>query len=96
MRGPKHVVKKGKTPVLDGDEARKLLESIDTSTVVDLRDRALVALLIYTFARISERLTWIAESMRDLERYPIQSARAYMLRNFGPSDLSPENSSRFE
>ena len=38
---PKHVVKKGKTPVLDGDEARKLLESIDTSTVVGLRDRAL-------------------------------------------------------
>ena len=23
VRGPKHVVKKGKTPVLDGDEARK-------------------------------------------------------------------------
>jgi hypothetical protein len=29
VRGPKHVVKKGKTPVLDGDEARKLLDSID-------------------------------------------------------------------
>ena len=53
VRGPKHVVKKGKTPVLDGDEARKLLESIDTSTAVGLRDRALIALLIYTFARIS-------------------------------------------
>ena len=38
--------KKGKTPVLDGDEARKLLESIDTSNVVGLRDRALIALLI--------------------------------------------------
>src|ERR1700733_10673336 len=56
VRGPKHVVKKGKTPVLDGGEARKLLESIDTSTVVGLRDRALVALLIYTFARISAAL----------------------------------------
>ncbi len=56
VRGPKHVVKKGKTPVLDGDEARKLLESIDTSAVVGLRDRALIALLIYSFARISAAL----------------------------------------
>ena len=30
VRGPKHIVNKGKTPVLDGDEARRLLESIDT------------------------------------------------------------------
>jgi site-specific recombinase XerC len=46
VRGPKHVVNKGKTPVLDGDEARRLLDSIDISTVVGLRDRALIALLI--------------------------------------------------
>ena len=39
VRGPKHVVKKGKTPVLDGDEARRLLDSIDTGTVVGLPDR---------------------------------------------------------
>jgi site-specific recombinase XerD len=56
VRGPSHVVKKGKTPVLDGDEARKLLDSIDVSTVVGLRDRALIALLIYSFARISAAL----------------------------------------
>jgi site-specific recombinase XerD len=56
VRGPKHVVKKGKTPVLDGDEARKLIDSIDVSTVVGLRDRALIALLIYSFARISAAL----------------------------------------
>jgi site-specific recombinase XerD len=56
VRGPKHVVKKGKTPVLDGDEAKKLLDSIDISTVVGLRDRALIALLIYSFARISAAL----------------------------------------
>ena len=53
VRGPKHVIKKGKTPVLDGDEARRLLDSIDTGTVVGLPDRALIALLIYTFARVS-------------------------------------------
>jgi len=51
VRGPKHVVKKGKTPVLDGDDARKLLDSIDIGTTVGLRDRALIALLIYTYIR---------------------------------------------
>src|ERR1700682_355008 len=30
VRGPKHVVKRGKTPVLKADEARELLDSIDT------------------------------------------------------------------
>src|SRR5215471_739386 len=52
VRGPKHVVKRGKTPVLTPDEARALLNSIDTSTVVGLRDRALISLMIFTFARI--------------------------------------------
>jgi Phage integrase family len=56
VRGPKHVGKKGKTPVLDGDEAKKLIDSIDVSTIVGLRDRALIALLIYGFARISAAL----------------------------------------
>ena len=52
VRGPKHVVKKGKTPVLSAEEARALLDTIDTSKLVGLRDRALVALLVYTFARV--------------------------------------------
>jgi site-specific recombinase XerD len=53
VRGPAHVVKRGKTPVLEADEARQLIDSIDTSTAVGQRDRALIALLIYTFARVS-------------------------------------------
>jgi site-specific recombinase XerD len=52
VRGPKHVVKKGRTPVLDREEARALLSSIDTSTLVGLRDRALIGIMIYTFARV--------------------------------------------
>jgi site-specific recombinase XerD len=52
VRGPKYTVKKGKTPVLAQDEARELLESIDVSTVVGLRDRALIAMMIYTFGRV--------------------------------------------
>jgi hypothetical protein len=53
--GPRYVVKKGKTPVLTAEEARELLESIETVTkttskdgaessrpdLVGLRDRAL-------------------------------------------------------
>jgi hypothetical protein len=49
VRGPKHVVKTGKTPVLEGDEWRKLLASIPTTTLRDLRDRALIATLTYSF-----------------------------------------------
>jgi integrase/recombinase XerD len=52
VRGPRHSVSKGRTPVLSAEEARHLLESIDTAHVVGLRDRALIALMIYTFARV--------------------------------------------
>lgn len=56
VRGPKHVVKTGKTPVLEGDEWRLLIDSIPTETVRDLRDRALIATLTYGFARITAAL----------------------------------------
>ena len=60
MRGPKHVVKKGKTPVLKAEEARELLDSIpimideepnrraDTRPpiLIGLRDRALIAVMV--------------------------------------------------
>src|SRR6266849_4713184 len=52
VRGPKHVVRRGKTPVLTSDEARALLDSIDTSTVVGLRDRALISVMVFSFARV--------------------------------------------
>ena len=53
VRGPKHVVTKGATPVLSPAEARKLLESIDTGTLAGLRDRALLSVMLYSFARVS-------------------------------------------
>jgi site-specific recombinase XerD len=52
VRGPKHVVRRGKTPVLTEEQARRLLDSIDTTTVVGLRDRALIGVMTYAFARI--------------------------------------------
>ena len=56
VRGPKHVVKRGKTPVLKADEARQLLDSIDTATLIGLRDRALIGVMVYSFARIGAAL----------------------------------------
>jgi site-specific recombinase XerD len=53
VRGPKHVVKIGKTPVLTAGETRQLLDSIDCHTLIGLRDRALIGLLVYSFARVS-------------------------------------------
>jgi site-specific recombinase XerD len=64
VRGPKHVVKTGKTPVLEGDEWRKLLASIPTTTLRDLRDRALIATLTYSFARIGAALQMKVEDLR--------------------------------
>ncbi len=52
VRGPKHLVRKGRTPVLTADETRVLFNSIDTATMMGLRDRALIALMTYTFARV--------------------------------------------
>jgi integrase/recombinase XerD len=67
VRGPKYVVKKGKTPVLTAEEARELLDSIPMvrntaregqpeswePVLAGLRDRALIAVMVYTFARIN-------------------------------------------
>jgi site-specific recombinase XerD len=56
VRGPKHSVRKGKTPVLTAEEARVLLDSIEPSSLIGLRDRALIALMVYTFARVGAAL----------------------------------------
>jgi site-specific recombinase XerD len=53
VRGPTHIVKRGKTPVLSAEDARRLLDSIDVTTAVGLRDRALIGAMVYSFARVS-------------------------------------------
>jgi site-specific recombinase XerD len=52
VKGPRHSMTKGKTPVLQAEDARALIESIDTTTLIGLRDRALIGVMIYSFARI--------------------------------------------
>jgi integrase/recombinase XerC len=56
VRGPTHSVRRGKTPVLAPDEARRLLDAIDVTTPAGLRDRALIGLMVYSFARIGAAL----------------------------------------
>ena len=79
VRGPTHVVKSGKTTVLDADEARILLNSIpltrpikapdgsltETPCLIGLRDRALIGVMTFTFARVSA-----AVGMRVEDYYP--------------------------
>jgi integrase len=64
VRGPTHVVKTGKTPVLVDSEWRRLLDAIPIDTVRDRRDRALIATLTYSFARISAALKMRVEDLR--------------------------------
>ena len=63
VRGPRHVVISGQTPVLDPAEARALLGSIHVSTVAGLRDRALIGLMVYSFARIGAALGMAVEDV---------------------------------
>jgi integrase/recombinase XerD len=68
VRGPKHVVKSGKTMVLSAEDARTLLDSIPLKIgpepkpdeedrrppdLIGLRDRALIGVMVYSFARIT-------------------------------------------
>ena len=63
VRGPSHTSRMGKTPVLDPSEARQLLDSIDVSTHAGLRDRALIALMVFSFARIGAALAMKVEDV---------------------------------
>ena len=86
VRGPRYVVRKGKTPVLTGEEARRLLDSIETvrtrkhsdgsesaePSLIGLRDRALIGVMVYAFARIGAALKM---QVRD---YFIQGRRGWV------------------
>ncbi len=65
VRGPRHIVRRGKTPVLDPTEARQLIDAIDVSSVIGLRDRALIGLMVYSFACIGAAI-----GMRVEDVYP--------------------------
>lgn len=70
VRGPKYVVKVGKTPILTAAETRQLLDGIDGSDVLGLRDKAIIASMVYSFARVGAMV-----AMR-VEDYYIQGRRS--------------------
>ena len=72
VRGPKFSQRKGKTPVLTAEEARALLDAIDISSLIGMRDRALIGLMVFTFARIGA-----AVGMK-VEDYFIQGRRGWI------------------
>lgn len=78
VRGPKHSVKKGKTSVLSAEEMRTLLDSIrvrdeeGNPILIGLRDRALIALMGYTFARVGAIVTM------KVEDYYVQKRRGWV------------------
>jgi site-specific recombinase XerC len=63
VRGPRHVVRSGKTKVLEPAEARHLLKSISVSTPAGLRDWALISVMVYTLAHIGAALAMKVEDI---------------------------------
>ena len=53
VRGPRLQVVEGKTPEIGIKQARRLLHSVGKRDVIALRDRAIIAILIYTAVRVS-------------------------------------------
>jgi len=63
VRGPSHSVRRGKTPVLAPAEARQLIDAIDVDVPAGLRDRALIGLMTYSFARVGAALAMRVEDV---------------------------------
>ena len=72
VRGPKHSQKRGKTPVLQADEARTLINSIEVTSLPGLRDRALIGLMTFTFARVG------AAILMRVEDFYVQGRRGWV------------------
>ena len=52
VKAERYAVVEGKTPQIGPEQVRTLLKSIDVSNPVGLRDRAILAVLVYTAARV--------------------------------------------
>jgi hypothetical protein len=52
VRGPRLVIRSGKTPVFEDTEAGALLGGIAGDGLADRRDKALLAVMLYSFARV--------------------------------------------
>ncbi len=87
VRGPKHIVSKGKTPILTAEETRTLLDSIPIERItgydpegkdikgpdlIGLRDRAIIAAMVFTFARVGAMVAMTVED------YYVQGKRSWL------------------
>ena len=93
MHAPKRIVTVGKTVVLSSEDTRALFESIDTSTLIGLPDRALIGVMAYSFARIGAMLAMRVENylpigkgwflpLREKRRQATRSPRALCARAY--------------
>ena len=53
VKGPRYSPKHGKTPALTTDETRRLMDTIGLETVKDYRDKAVIAVLFYSWVRVN-------------------------------------------
>lgn len=71
VRGPRHVVRQGKTPILSTEQTRALLDSLPlrkkdgSPDLAGLRDRALIGTMVFAFARVGA-----VTRMRTSDYYP--------------------------
>ena len=68
VRGPSHSPKIVRTTFLSPKDARALLDHIPTDTHAGLRDRALIGLMLYTFARIDAALGMKVQDVYNQDR----------------------------
>jgi len=61
VKAPSYSMRKGKTPVLSTDDVAHLIYSIDVSKLKGLRDRALIGVMLYSFARIGAAINMKVE-----------------------------------
>jgi site-specific recombinase XerD len=70
VKGPKFSRQVGITPILEATQMRDLLDSIETTSLKGLRDRAAIALMAYTFARVSAVVFLRREDYRVVGKRP--------------------------
>lgn len=66
VRGERLQVAEGKTPEITVPQARRLMKSLDLGHVIGLRDRAIIAIMIYTAARVGAVATLRISDFYDL------------------------------
>jgi integrase/recombinase XerD len=94
VRGPRMSYRRGKTPILDADECRQLIDSINVGTIAGIRDRALIGCLVYSFARVSaaigmDRADYRTQGKKTTFRLPRTAASSTKCR----PTISPSNTS---